>query len=453
MLAKLRNSPLLAKHFGVSVALATAIEAASICMAYAAPKIELNGPLAPLFSIAPNQNHGYMTELCGYRHISQNSSGCGNFEPYGAWADGPMNPYKYGVDTYFQIPMSENFRIKIPNHYWGGPTTWTMEPASITPSDGGASITPAQRDQLEPVYNNRNWIFSAYVIGSNIYGLTHHEWYRFSQTIGGIAGFDSKDAQGIYKPWIASIGWVKSTNGGASWSMKPKTDYSSRLVVVPEPSATGYPYAAYGFMHPSNIVKEGNYYYFFTSTANYRQGPNSLAQRQGVSLFRNTTLAGPLGWEYWNGSGWTTINHNTYQGNDGVQQPYVFWQKQNPCSHLYAMNVRKHVTSGKWITLGSKYCLPIEPDGSFRYQAVFSWTSNLSNPIDLEKRDDAGNIIIDEVVQNGQSLLSNNYYSFFDASGGSYVGKNYEFVGNNPLLIVTKDYSDYYHQYLTLSGF
>jgi hypothetical protein len=51
------------------------------------------------------------------------------------------------------------------------------------------------------------------------------------------------------------------------------------------------------------------------------------------------------------------------------------------------------------------------------------------------------------------SLLSNNYYSFFDASGAAYVGNNYEFVGDNPLIVVTKDLSDYYHQYLTLSGF
>jgi hypothetical protein len=329
-----------------------------------------------------------------------------------------------------------------------------MDPASSTPSGSGANVSPAQRDQLEVVYNNRNWIFSAYVVGNTIYGLTHHEWYRQPQTIGGIPGFDSKDAAGNYKPWIASIGWMKSTNGGASWEMKPKTDYSSRLVVIPEPSSTGYASAQYGFMHPSNIVKEGTYYYFFASTENYRQvSGGQLNRRAGVSLFRTNDLSTPLNWAYWNGSGWTTVNHNTYQGNNGPQQPYIFWERQDQCSHLYAMNVRKHVTSGKWITLGSKYCLPIEPDGSFRYQAVFSWTSNLSNPIDLEKKDAAGNSVIDEVTQSGRSLLSNNYYSFFDGSGAAYVGNNYEFVGDNPILVVTKDLSEYQHQYLTLSGF
>lgn len=112
----------------------------------AQPKIELQGAMSPLFGISSNQNHGFMTDVCGFRHVSQGTVGCGTAEPYGAWVDGPMNPYKYGGDTYFQIPMSENHRIKIPNHYWGGPTTWTMEPAGTSPPGMGASMTPAQRD-------------------------------------------------------------------------------------------------------------------------------------------------------------------------------------------------------------------------------------------------------------------------------------------------------------------
>lgn len=219
------------------------------------------------------------------------------------------------------------------------------------------------------------------------------------------------------------------------------------MVVVPEPSNTGYPSTTYGFMHPSNIVKEGAYYYAFTSTENYKQQSGGvLSRRHGVALLRTTNLAQPTGWEFWNGNGWTTINHNTYQGNEGQQQPHVFWQADHPCRTLYAMNVRKHVPSGKWITLGSKYCLPQESDGSFRYQAVFSWTASLANPVDLEAN-------LDEVQQNGHSLLSNNYYSFFDASGAGYVGNNYENIGDNPLIVVTKDHSQYYTQYLKLSGF
>lgn len=306
---------------------------------------------------------------------------------------------------------------------------------------------PSQRDQLESVYNNRNWIFAVYKEGTTLYGLTHHEWYRYPLTLGGVPGFDSK-ASGVYRPWIASVGWVSSTDGGTSWSMKPKTDYSRRLIAVPQPSNTGYAAAPYGFMHPSNIVKEGAYYYAFTSTENYASNANgSVTARRGVALFRTTTLASTTGWQFWNGSGWTTVDHNTYQGNgNGAQQPYVFWETSDQCHVLYAMNVRRHATSGKWITLGSKYCLPMQPDGSFVFQAVFSWTASLANPVDLESH-------LSEVEQSGQSLLSNNYYSFFDVSGGAYVGDNYENIGDSPLLVVTRDGKQYYHQFLTLTGF
>lgn len=409
--------------------------------------IELQGPMAYLFGIGTNQNHGYMTALCGFRAATQSTSRCGTKEPYGAWVDGPMNPYKYGGQTYFQIPHSEHYRIRVPNHDWGNRLSWTMEPASASPAGSGASTTPVQRDQLEAVYHNRNWLYTVYNNGSKLFGLTHHEWYRSALTIKGIPGFDQRDAQGAYLPWIATIGWASSSNGGASWAMKPLTDYSRRMIVVPEPSGTGYPDATYGFMHPSNIVKESNYYYVFTSNENYKRSSGGvLSKRRGVTLFRTTNLSLSTGWEFWDGSGWTAVNHNTYQGNEGPQQPYIFWQSDTQCSHLYAMNVRKHVGSGKWVTLGSKYCLPLEPNGSFRYQAVFSWTASLSNPTDLEGH-------LGEVQQYGQSLLSNNYYSFFDANGATYVGDNYENIGDTPLLVVTKDGVEYYHQYLRLSGF
>lgn len=416
--------------------LACAVALAAAGNASAAPAIELTQPLAPLFGFSGNLNHGYLT-ACGYRHVSQGTGGCLPAASYGAWADGPLNPYKYGGNTYFQIPHSEFHRIKIPAHNWGARTLWTMEPASSSPNGSGAPVSPAQRDQLESVYNNRHWLFAVYNSGGQLYGLTHHEWYRPGQTdtIWGVPGFLRNG-----NPWIAGIGWVQSADGGASWVMRPKSEGSRRLVLVPEPSATGFSGATYGFMHPSNIVREGSYYYAFVSAANFRAG----AQSHGVSLLRTTNLASPQGWQFWNGSGWTAVNHNTYQGNFGAQQPYVFWARTDGCSLLYAMNVRKH-RNGKWVTLGSKYCLPKEPDGSYRYQAVFSWTTSLASPAGLE-----GNL--GEVKQNGLSLLSNNYYSFFDANAAN-VGDNYEEIGDNPLIFVTRDFNTYYHQQLTLTGF
>lgn len=69
---------------------------------YGEPRIILNGNMDLWFDISKNINHTYR----GSR-------------PYGVWIDGPMNPYRFANNTYFQIPHSENFRIKVPNHYWG----------------------------------------------------------------------------------------------------------------------------------------------------------------------------------------------------------------------------------------------------------------------------------------------------------------------------------------------
>jgi hypothetical protein len=399
--------------------------------ALATPTITLNNQLVPLFGIGTNINHGFVSG-CGYQHASEPL--CQSAVPYGAWADGPMNPYRLGGHTYFQIPHSENFRIKVPNNDWGNRLAWTMEGSFST----GAAIAPAQRDQVESHYNNKNWIFSVWQENNLLVGLTHHEWYRSTETINGIPGFNVAST-----PWIASIGWTTSWNGGSSWTMQPTSNGSGRMIVVPEPSGWTPIQQTFGFMHPSNIVKEGNYYYVFTSTFNFSRDGQS--KRHGVVLLRTITLTTTLNWQYWNGSGWSVVDHNTYQGNFGPQMPHVFWAREDHCSHLYAMNVRKHKASGKWITLGSKYCLPQPPPGQdFKYQAVFSWTQSLANPTSLESN-------LGEVQQNGASLLSNFYYSFFETDGSA--DDNYQAIGSSPTIVVTKDYTTFFHQYLTLSGF
>lgn len=416
---------------------------------HAKPKIVLNAPMAPLFGFGTNGSHGQMTN-CGYLHASQSSSGCQPAKSYGAWADGPMNPYKYGGNTYFQIPHSQNFRIKVPLHNWGARPAWTMEGTHAH----GASVIPAQNQSQESYYNNRNWIFSVRNENGALYGLTHHEWYRNTYSVGGIGGFTNDSS------WIASIGWVESTNGGHSWEMRPLSEYSGRVITVPEPSAWTPITDTFGFKHPSNVVKDGNYYYAFSSTGNYSRDGSKV--KKGVALFRTTDISKPTGWQYWwskrNAQGdvikgadgtaveakWKNINHGTYLGNFGPQMPHIFWEKSHHCSELYAMNVRQH-TGGKFITLGSKYCLsPPAAGQDWQFQAVFSWVDSLANPTDLDKN-------LDEVEQNGISIGSNNYYSFFDVSGSADA--NYQMIGNNPLLVATLNYNDYYHQFLTLSGF
>jgi hypothetical protein len=415
---------------------------ASSCNALADPGISLNGPLVPLLSISQNLNHGYMTP-CGYKQAGDNLNGCTSvMAPYGAWIDGPMNPYRFGNDTYFQISHSENFRIKVPGNDWGNRAAWTMEGATAT----GQSVTPAQRDPLESHYNNRNWFFSVYNEGNILYAITHHEWYPDSYAIHGVRGFDQTAPNGQLKPWITAVGWARSTDGGNTWAMRDVNEGSSRLITIPQPSDRAPRALTFGFMHPSNVVKEGNYYYLFTSAKNvYQDAQQVLRYENGVALFRTSNLATPLGWEFWNGAGWTTVDHHSYQGNANPgQSPHLFWKETNTgdCAHLFAMNVRRHKTSGKWILLGSRYCAP-SVNGPFN--ATFTWTASLANPVDLDGRAPVN------VIQNGVSLESVAYYSFYDSDGSADA--NYQDIGDHPILIVTVAGDTYKHQYLTLSGF
>ncbi len=452
------------------------------------PSITLNGRIGvaeKLFGIYQNVNHGCLTKI-------DNTATTSLYLPlqiaaaevtltttsltqpltlplpcaalYGAWIDGPMNPYRVNQDTYFQIPHSENFRIKIPGNDWGNRNAWTMEgqpfnSPSITIS--GAQITPPQRDQVESHYNNRNWIFSVYSNGTtNLNGLTHHEWYPSSIPVRGIDGFINTAT------WVASIGSVKSFDGGQTWQMPPVNLGSSRMVVVPQPSLEAKATQTYGFMHPSNIVKEDNYYYVFTSNANVSKTTSgAITQSYGVTLFRTTDISLATNWQYFGEEkSWVTVSHNTYQGNLGAQRPHVFFKRADrDCTTLSALNVRKHKTSRQWITLGSLYCLPTQNAADEQqYQAVFSWSKRLDNPIEFDVNaplapDNFPNF--SKVTMPADVYLpANEYYSFFDTNptlpDNITADPSFQWIGDHPLLVVVgKDKATYFHQWLTLADF
>ncbi|QLA80213.1 hypothetical protein EXV95_05900 [Acidovorax sp. JMULE5] len=401
--------------------------------------VQLDGPMDPLYGIQNNSLHGKLT-TCGYKLQSENHPGCTGNVWYGAWFDGPINPYKYNGNTYFQVPHSQNFRFNLPNHNWGDRLTWIIEPASFTAGyPEGALLSPPVKDTVESHYNMAHWIYSPYVVGSTIYGLTHHEWYPNTMPFGGKIVANSVPVWGI--------GWISSTNGGASWAMKPinygAPSNADRLVIVPEPHSSTYT-QEYGFAHPSNIVKEGIYYYAFVTSLSNKPGG---VQERGVSIIRTSNLASATGWQFWNGSSWTTVNHGTYQGGSSTQQPYIFWKETaNACTTLLAHNVRKHSPSGKWIVLGSASCF------SNPYRATFTWIDNLSNPSLLDKTT-AGQPRYPEFInQNGHSMPANKYVSFFNVDATVNSGDNYETIGNKPLLVgVDQSLEFISHQFLTIT--
>lgn len=268
---------------------------------------------------------------------------------YGLWIDGPPHPYKdHTGTTYLMVKHSENYRYRVPN--WNNSGTWVLE---------GPTMLSA-RSTIESYYNNRQWLYGVWANGANIYALTHHEWYRNTYTANGIPGFNALNVTGnpsdFNREWVNGIGHAVSTDGGATFQMNPNNN-SLRMVLIPEPWDVQKARHMYGFFHPSNIAKEGDYYYAMMEQRSVVSTATEMAIN-GASLIRTLNVTSPIGWEYWNGSGWTTIDHGTWQGNLSTQVPYRFFQQNNnsyvssSVNSSLGLNLRYHVPSQQWLALG-----------------------------------------------------------------------------------------------------
>jgi hypothetical protein len=268
---------------------------------------------------------------------------------YGLWIDGPPRPYRnHTGNVYVTLSHSENYRFRVPS--WTNGSSWVLE----------GPIMMSARVAAESSYNNRQWLWGMWSTGSTIYNITHHEWYRTMSTQGGVPGFNALNFTGIEgdvnREWVNGIGHATSTDGGATFTMVPNNN-SSRMVLVPEPWAVQSPRHMYGFFHPSNIVKEGSYYY---CAVEQRSVVNAAAHNAvgGVVLIRTLNIASPTGWEYWSGSSWVVVDHGSYQGNLSSQQPKMFFQRTNDYYNSSAydssmcQNLRYHTPTGQWLMFG-----------------------------------------------------------------------------------------------------
>lgn len=368
-----------------------------------------------IIDLAPNAKHQFLSDGT----------------PYGLWIDGPLIPYKGGDgNNYGIVAHSENYRMRIPSFTSGA--TWVLD---ATPAYEG-------RQTLESQYNNRKWIMGVWAQGSTITGVAHMEWYQTQKTVDGIAGFD---AIGNNR-WITSPQWVRSTDNGrtfAPWA----TASSARVLLVPEPWAVQSHEGTYGYYHITNIVKEGSYYYCFCEA---RDLPSVAAKNSsGAVLLRTTDISTPLGWQFWNGSGWTTVDHGTYQGNQGPvgQRPYLFWRINGwdpytvPDRNGRAMqSVRFHPASNQWIVFGFSY--NVGGTGGLCY----STSPTLANPLF-----EVGGL--KKVASQGTlgDYGGAHFISVFDPSYDNSDNQVFQKIGNNPIIIVPFSQTIYKYKTLTLS--
>jgi hypothetical protein len=337
---------------------------------------------------------------------------------YGLWVDGPVYPWK-GSDgvVRFTVCHSENFMFTVND--WNNGAGWGLYYGYTSP-----------RQAPEGSYNNRHWIFGKYTIGGGIvYGLAHHEWYQTMKTVDGYPGFNGYSL--FNRRWVNAVKWMKSTDNGLNWTHK-NTLTSADLVCIPEPWSVQSRDTLYGYFHPSNIVNEGSYYYAFCDSRQLRGGTNLL--ECGFIMIRTYYLDDVIGWEFWNGTGWTAMSSSGYIGGQGSAQPYVFFKvtgndpySADPGPISMAQSIRYHVPSGMWLLFGS--------NGNVLNTFCYCASDTLANP-KFEINGVRSVSLAGGGVAGDYHTYSGHYVSVFDPAS---TDNNFQNIMGNTAICITAD--------------
>jgi len=287
---------------------------------------------------------------------------CNTFDaPPHFWKDADGNVYCIAANgVNYRVPFTADFKPKRQL----SANDIVFNSARTYPADGDRFYHKGYGEMYlagsctEADYDNNIWVFSLWTDdGKNIFALGHHEFYPRTCPVGTTA------------PWINAIHHLSSSDSGRTFLPKAYMPFelsgisnSDRLVLIPKPwDASNPDHINYGFYHPSNIVKEGEYYYaavegnFWLGTT---RGDYGLHEG-GLVLIRTKEVSVPTGWQVYTENGWEAIDHQTYQGSGG--QEVKLWLKHGPYDpyheyprggQLMSFSLVRHINSGKWIALG-----------------------------------------------------------------------------------------------------
>lgn len=355
---------------------------------------------------------------------------------YGLWADGPAVPFRADNGlTFFFCPSQQNYRIYVPNNKWDGTETFTVNPAS--------PVFASPNTGVEAHYDHRMWIFGHWVEGANVWAIGHHEWYAFRETIAGKPGYNASTPA---HKWVTSPIWMKSTDRGQSFATKAYTPPGSfgfdRLYLTPEGWSLYEHDTLYGWQHPSNIVKEGDYWYAFLDANNLLAGEELLTV--GFSLIRWSDLDDTSTVQFWNGTNWQDRVIGAYAGNEGLAQPHVFFPvsghnpyNTGPRNDRMAQALRWHTPTQQWLLFGFTGMVA----GGFCYTR----SKTLANPrFEANGRE----MISLAGGGTGSDYIGNRYISVFDPSSSD---QNYTDMGNTAVVVTPVSYEYWQSQTIRIN--
>lgn len=305
--------------------------------------------------------------------------------------DGPFQMWKNNIGETFGI-ISVPFNYALKSDVKGGEFT--------IPSNKKATlIYKSPQQKLQSYYDSKMWMFGFWTAdGKKVYSIAHHEWYpaaayrTFTGNPAEGCGVGGKGPSISTNSWTNSVHHLTSTNGGLSFTptvpVDPKKPSNSgRMVLVPEPYGADKPVSPdgvtrFGYFHPSNIVKEGNYYYFTVGVQEIIQnatGENLVPMRQGLMLVRTDDISKPKQdsmYQFWDGDKWTDIN--TFLP---VGRPFIFTHQSGVAHsekiegavaslHPLSFSLKWNPVHKQWILLGY----------SRSREVSYMLTSSLANP-------------------------------------------------------------------------
>ena len=338
----------------------------------------------------------------------------------GLWTDSAMSVYRgpavarpshkgvsYTAGNQFAIvPNAQNFRFNV-GEYGNGHSFTNLE-----------RVLDSAYDTTDQHFNYMNWLHGCWAEGHVVHAVGHHEEHEDTVLVNGLRR--PNPAPKFHERGPRGIKWYRSDDLGLHWHQQRDVG-SARMIVVPQPWHIERQNFAYGWAAPTNIVKEGGYYYF--SAISLRKVKGKI----GISLFRMSDLDDVNSMQFYNANKqWESRNPDpdAYQGNLSLQQPYIFFQGRANTARASSA-IRYHGPTKQWLMFGVA-----------AGDLVYSRSATLADP----QFEASGHDLIKihpAAPDTGQDYTALPYINVFDPHY-DVTDQNMMTIGNDPMLVVAR---------------
>lgn len=262
-------------------------------------------------------------------------------------------------------------------------------------------------------HDYHSWMHGVYTEdGQTVYALVHNEYWGHKM--------HPEECKNYNSCWANSITWVKSVDGGKTYQLPPVEE---RLV-----AALGKDYKVnagkpYGFINPSNILREGGYLYSVIHSWNLGK------QKAGSYLIRKPVDAAWNDWQIWSGEkqGFKSLRKLMAKGGE-VGTPLPLGKPELPIN-IYT--IAKHEPSGLFVALfPATHRSDRFPENDGYYIATSADLIHWSAPIQVVQANYMARFL--------KQLYPQTYYHLGGLLDPTSQSRTYGTIGNHPYIYATR---------------